>query len=967
MRLLIVTCFCFCYSVSYAQSNTSVKKINQLIAQQKTDEAESFAINQLQQTFQQKQFQLLNNEFFLYLTVLKHYKNTAAFNKAINYYKKIIQQPYYTYLHDSLKVQNAIEYGLILAKNNQFVESLEVYEETLNTFKRYLETDVISKALLLIETSWNHSSLGNQKNEVDFVQKAIDVMEANFSKIKEVDFITAYNNLFYYYGEYDDAQKQLETYKKYSKYYLAKYAKNNNTRNYYYAKRVYRKMQIISSALENKADQARALLKLMKQEIAQSPLIEKAEDINYYLSCLSALCDYYYFTSFNSVEGIKIGKQFLQEATQQKSVFYIMLAHSKLANQYREIKLFDSALYHVNASLSSFQFPPTSLSKFGLETMKALNLSSVAKHNDAIAIMENNILTIIQEHTNKKIGILQINPPELKELNNSRYINIFATSALIFLEAYQYKKESTFINKAEKLVETAAYMFGEFYKKGSYNSTLSSLQNKIVEAYLYIITQKYENNLAQKKNIVQLIEANASFHLAKEFEQKLLKNNTAIGNLLNEESLLIQQKEFYTTQQIEKGNNANYSTKIKLLDSKLKNVQQQIVTARKGFTNLTLDNFSVNNCMQLLHNDEAIVKFYVANKHVYRIILSQKNIDVKQLSTIEQTEKITKEYLSALKSIQPNFKQLSTTLYNQLAANILQKNITIIPDNYLNYLPFESLQNPSSKAFLVQEANINYNYSFSLWYLHQLNNKHKKDINLAAFAPNYNNTFFDSIQLQNLPFAKQEANYVAQLFKGKEFVGEIATKQNFFSNQQAFNVLHFSMHTVLFDNDFNKSCLLFNNAQPLYFSELYNTAIPAEMIVLSACNTGAGKLLAGEGIMSLSKALTYAGVKSTVVSLWQVPDKETSHLMALYYQFLKKGKSKSEALALAKSTFIKNNPLKIHPYYWSGFILTGNDEAIVQNYNWLYYVLTSIALVVLIFFIAKRKKKKLFINFQLFI
>lgn len=226
---------------------------------------------------------------------------------------------------------------------------------------------------------------------------------------------------------------------------------------------------------------------------------------------------------------------------------------------------------------------------------------------------------------------------------------------------------------------------------------------------------------------------------------------------------------------------------------------------------------------------------------------------------------------------------------------------------------------------------------------------------LAAFAPNYNNSFFDSVQLQNLPFAKQEANYVAQLFNGKEFVGHIATKQNFFGSQTAFNVLHCSMHSILYDNDFNKSCLLFNNAQPLYFSELYNTAIPAEMIVLSACNTGAGKLVAGEGMMSLSKAFTYAGVKSTVVSLWQVPDKETSALMTLYYEYLKKGNSKSEALALAKSNFIKNNPLKNHPYYWSGFIITGNDEALLSSSNWLYYVVGCLILFFIGFTIIKKR------------
>jgi CHAT domain-containing protein len=87
----------------------------------------------------------------------------------------------------------------------------------------------------------------------------------------------------------------------------------------------------------------------------------------------------------------------------------------------------------------------------------------------------------------------------------------------------------------------------------------------------------------------------------------------------------------------------------------------------------------------------------------------------------------------------------------------------------------------------------------------------------------------------------------------------------------------------LFEEDFNKSCLVFSNEEKLYFSELYGMHIPASLVVLSACDTGNGILKSGEGIMSINRALTYAGVKSAVVSLWQVPDKETSEIMILFY------------------------------------------------------------------------------------
>jgi CHAT domain-containing protein len=151
--------------------------------------------------------------------------------------------------------------------------------------------------------------------------------------------------------------------------------------------------------------------------------------------------------------------------------------------------------------------------------------------------------------------------------------------------------------------------------------------------------------------------------------------------------------------------------------------------------------------------------------------------------------------------------------------------------------------------------------------------------------------------------------------------------------------------------------LLFANAQPMYFKELYTKAIPAEMVVLSACNTGAGKLVEGEGIMSLSRAFTYAGVKSTVVSLWQVPDKETSEIMLLFYEQLKKGLSKHVALANAKQQFIKANPLKSHPYFWSGFILIGNNDQIVAATPWMKYVGVAIAILLLSVFIFLLRKK----------
>ena len=167
------------------------------------------------------------------------------------------------------------------------------------------------------------------------------------------------------------------------------------------------------------------------------------------------------------------------------------------------------------------------------------------------------------------------------------------------------------------------------------------------------------------------------------------------------------------------------------------------------------------------------------------------------------------------------------------------------------------------------------------------------------------------------------------------------------------------MHSFLYEDDFSQSCLLFSNNQPLYFSELYNYYIPADLLVLSACDTGNGELVKGEGIMSLARAFTYAGVKSSVVSLWQVPDKETSEIMILFYKNLKNGMPKDEALALAKQEFIQQNPLKNHPYFWAGFIINGDVAPICEpNFFYWYWILGVLVFLMLTFVLYRKYYSK---------
>jgi CHAT domain-containing protein len=122
---------------------------------------------------------------------------------------------------------------------------------------------------------------------------------------------------------------------------------------------------------------------------------------------------------------------------------------------------------------------------------------------------------------------------------------------------------------------------------------------------------------------------------------------------------------------------------------------------------------------------------------------------------------------------------------------------------------------------------------------------------------------------------------------------------------------------------------------------------PSELVVLSACNTGVGQLQPGEGLSSLARALTFAGVRSSIYSLWEVPDKETSDLMIFFYEEIKNGLPKDHALAAAKMRFLAEYPLKNHPIFWAGFVINGQLDPVKQGRipsSWILGILVGLLL-----------------------
>lgn len=297
------------------------------------------------------------------------------------------------------------------------------------------------------------------------------------------------------------------------------------------------------------------------------------------------------------------------------------------------------------------------------------------------------------------------------------------------------------------------------------------------------------------------------------------------------------------------------------------------------------------------------------------------------------------------------------------------KHIVFVPDDVLSVLPFELLSPDAAKGNfpllsiptsyypsvatleLARAASSSTNWPESFLGIGDPITSPEDDRYQVALAlargaaPNElasstNSASVEQIQtrglsLDRLPGTAVEVNDITKLFESRGQVAESrlgadATKQKLLATDLSrFRFLHFATHGLLpVDSNVKEPALVFSfdGTSPahmlLSMSEILNLKIDADTVVLSACNTGSGVVSRAEGVMSLGRAFLAAGAESVTVSLWQVSDNSTQMSMEKYYENILDGKSKSEALAAARSYLFKNG--FANPFFWAPFVLVGD-------------------------------------------
>jgi len=338
---------------------------------------------------------------------------------------------------------------------------------------------------------------------------------------------------------------------------------------------------------------------------------------------------------------------------------------------------------------------------------------------------------------------------------------------------------------------------------------------------------------------------------------------------------------------------------------------------------VTMTYQSISELQSLVPVEEALIEYYYRNKDMYAFILSDDKLHTVKIDS----EGLTEDIQAFRKSIDtPNsaqFMDMSNKLYKRIfqpiESALKKRNLIIVSHGALHYLPFNALHD--GKGYLIDRYGIRMLPSASVIKYLQAKKSAKPGGILAFGNPDLGDSSYDLVYAQNEAIAVAKTRPQSKVFLRKD-----ATETAFNKYGISFNYIHFATHAQFNADAPLKSAILLakdaENDGMLTVDKLYSTKLDADLVTLSACETGMGKIANGDDIVGLTRGFLYAGSSSIVASLWKVDDLATADLMTRFYTNMKT-LDKREALRQAQLQIKKKYE---HPFYWASFQLTGNSK-----------------------------------------
>ncbi|MCE7992123.1 MAG: CHAT domain-containing protein [Roseivirga sp.] len=469
------------------------------------------------------------------------------------------------------------------------------------------------------------------------------------------------------------------------------------------------------------------------------------------------------------------------------------------------------------------------------------------------------------------------------------------------------------------------------------------------------------------------------------------KGNTAFANvpdsLLQEDYSAEADIDYYSSRlQSARLNRANDSTiqSIQSLVFKAKirkqNIRAVLSKAYPGYYALRYDiNLATSQELQNnLSDDETFIEYLIGQDEILTFVITKNNFEALLIPKKSNFDSLTRGFSSTLQQLDTVatdqlLKKLHTELILPLKPHIQGNRITIVPDGSIWNVNFDLLKSESGR-YLLQDFAISYSYSAPALLDTQHRITNRKELLAFSFGDKDNmrvsNKTVRNDSRVELPGSAKEIFDLSEFLPGDYHYRNTAHESTFKKLAPSYNVLHLAIHGEIDEINYDASRLYFNtdgrdtlNDGLLYPFELYNMELNANLAVLSACNSGGGRIARGEGIMSLGRAFQYAGVNSLLLSKWEVSDAVAPDIITSFYKNLDLGMSKDEALRRAKLTFLEGaDNITKSPYYWGSFFVLGDSKPIALRSGISY---TQIGIIFFLFIFSAmiafriRMKKKI--------
>ncbi|WP_300569812.1 CHAT domain-containing protein [Flavobacterium sp.] len=790
----------------------------------------------------------------------------------------------------------------------------------LNCNKAYYENQfgLTHKAILSYEKAWQIFQ-NHQLNNYDITEYCLKPL----------------GNLYTIIGDYDNAENTIKQY-----YFIANTEGNQQQK----MASILNLSNVYQSSGKN--DLAIALvektLKTEKLSSVQKGILLNNLGANYMIANRFGQAKVNLRTSINLLQNDKTQTTTLSNANRNLALIYSREQNFNLANSY-----FAKAK---KGFLESKNQEPRKIARIHYD--EALLFFEQGKLNEATTSIAAVFKVLIPNYSNPKKGLPK---------KNMLYAETVLIDALD-LQAQLFSEQ----NQPKKALECYALSFhieDLFQPLLIYENSkiITQIRNRNRTEKCIAIYQ----SLFQKENNKQYLKL--AFQLQEKTKSSVLKEYLSDSKILSEEEKAI-------TEQLQNWSNVILKEQQKMESANISKINQAIKkqnelmlllkSKRAKTAETSNENINVSLLFQKLKKDNAgMVAYFFGTKAIYSFIVQNGEISLRETSLKGDALPKIMSFLNyfndanAITNDAKGFNRLSHNVYNEFRfpQGKSNKNLIIIPDGILNFLPFEALitersinTNFSKWHYLLNDFTVSYSNSAD-FYLNSKSLQNKNETVLGVF-PIFEN------RPQELTFSKVELENLKKSFKGKYLDKEQATFANFKANSANYSILHLSTHAASGDI-FTPASIQFYDQEVLY-SELYHLNVNPNLVVLSACETGLGKLYKAEGAMSVARGFQFAGAQNLLFSLWKVNDYSTSVFMDYFYKNVKNKNSYSESNHKAKLDYLQdaNIPnVKKSPYYWSAMVYYGTLEPKSETHYLVYF--STILLISFSLFLLFKKLK----------